>query len=139
MQWYLMIVKVPIDMLQLIKSISKFHQYPTIRHLSGQYADTVGEGEDGLRPSQYAFLDRLMKEANRNYVYSLAKAEEYKRQAMQGTLQIHKLEDARAVPPRGFQRVPALVVPGESKVHSRSHKIVLFFLSSQVLCHVGGD
>lgn len=61
-----------------------------------------------MRPSHYAFLDRLMKDAGGRYTYSLDKSEEYKREAKAGHLQIHKLEDARADPPRGFQRTSAL-------------------------------
>jgi hypothetical protein len=58
-----------------------------------------------------------MRDAKGNYVYSLAKAEEYKRQAIAGKLQIHKLDDARAKPiPRGFLRVSVVPVPGESYV-----------------------
>lgn len=58
-----------------------------------------------MRPSQYAFLDQLMKDADGRYVYSLRKAEEYKRASSAGSLRIQKLSDARAHPPRGFTRL----------------------------------
>lgn len=67
-------------------------------------ADTAKESEeDTKRPSQYAFLDRLMREAGGDYIYSLRKAEEYKREAKGGNLQIHTLKDARDDPPRGLR------------------------------------
>ena len=71
--------------------------------------------EDTKRPSQYAFLDQLIRDAGWNSVYSLSKAEEYKREAKAGNLQIQGLSDARADPPRGFQRTVLGPSGNESK------------------------
>jgi hypothetical protein len=77
--------------------------------------DTVPKGEKGMRPSQYAFLDRIMREARRDFKYSLKKAEEYKDPAIYGGLDIQTIGDARADPPKGFLLPrPTVDIPGES-------------------------
>lgn len=91
--------------------------------------DTAVDGEAGLRPSQYAFLDRLMTEAGGIYVYSLQKAKQYKDEAKQGSLQIHTLADARANPPREFKPLPPL----PSTVSITAGKLKYTFIKYEVI------
>jgi hypothetical protein len=51
------------------------------------------------------------------YIDSLAKADEYKRQAIVRGLRIQKLADARADPPRGFWQ-PGALFHGECDLES---------------------
>lgn len=55
-----------------------------------------------------------MKEAGGKYVNTLIKAEEYKQKVEAGSLEIHKLDDARAEPPRGFKRLAMTQTDGEA-------------------------
>lgn len=68
------------------------------------FADAVQYGEIGKRPSQYAFLDSLMRNGGNTYVSSLQKAEVYKRGVEMGKIKIQTVEDARGDPPKGFAR-----------------------------------
>jgi hypothetical protein len=95
----------------MLRNTDLMQLWPTKLSLS---TDTVPKGEEGMRPLQYAFLDRLMREAGIEYVDSLKKARQYKTQALRGDLSIQTIRDARANPPRGFFLPTIVDIPGKS-------------------------